>query len=264
MALSTAATDVQHEAGNLVPTLESLCRPYESISLDLYNLTGQYPPTPIQPTWDRVREVSRLRDVFIEAYGSKDDPKTVFSKCSSGGDPSVMMLAFPGSTHSLFDMLDIFRKVESLLDTLPPESQLHRPPAFENSMEYLADPKSISYWRKRFMAFALWVDSQNMTLSSSMKIALQSLEHAVSVDPDIHCFFKVKRLREHICSTPIPQIPQAVLHGLTVRSLLIEEMGSQLETREKKFEEQKEAERLNSSTMQQDVGGQFLGRYEYG
>jgi len=52
--------------------------------------------------------------------------------------------------------------------------------------------------------FALWVEYQKVTLSSSMKIVLQSLKHAVSNDPDTHCFFKVKRLREHICSTLIP------------------------------------------------------------
>lgn len=236
-----------------------------SISLDLYEWTGQYSPTSIEPTRDRWREVYRLRDVFIKAHGSKVDPKTVFSNYSSSDDTSVMMLAFPGSTHSLLDMLDIFRKVENLIETLPmDESQWHRPLAVEDPLEYLADPVSILYWRKSFMAFALWVDSQNMTMSSSMKIVLQSLQHAVSNDPDIHCFFKVKRLREHICSSLIPQISQDVLHGLTVRSLLIEEMGYQLKTREKRFEEQKEAERLNSSTIQQDVEGQVLGRCEYG
>lgn len=200
------------------------------------------------------------------AYGSNVDPQTVFPRYSSSDDTSVMMLAFPGSTHSLLDMVDIFRKVENLIETLPMgESQWHRPPpAFEDSLKYLADPMSILYWRKSFMAFALWVDSQNMTLSSSMKIILQSLQHAVSKNPGIHCFFKVTRLREHICSSLIPQIPQNVLHGLTVRSLLIEEMGYQLETREKRFYEQQEAEQSNSSTIQQDVEGQVLGRCEFG
>lgn len=264
MAPLTVATNAQNEAENLVPTLESLCRPYMSISLDLYDQTGQYSLTPIEPTRDR-REVNRLRDVFIKAHGSKVDPKTVYSKYSSSDDTSVMMLAFPGCTHSLLDMLDIFRKVENLIGTLPmDESRWHKPPAFEDPLKYLADPISILYWRRGIMAFALWLESHSIMLSSRMKIVLQSLQHAVSNDPDIHCFSKVKRLREHICSFLIPQISQDILHGLTVRSLLIEEMGDQLETREKRFEEHEEAERLNSSTIQQDVEGQVLGRCEYG
>jgi hypothetical protein len=154
MAPLTAATNAQNEAENLVPTLESLCRPYMSISLDLSHRTGQYSPTPIEPTRDRRREVNRLRDVFIKAYGSKVDPKTVFSKYSSSDDTSVMMLAFPESTHPLLDMLDIFRKVEHLIRTLHmDESQRHMPPpAVEDPLKYLAHPMSIFYWRKCFMA----------------------------------------------------------------------------------------------------------------
>lgn len=264
MALSTAATNAQNEAESLAPTLETLCRPYMSIPFDLYDRTGQYSPTPIEPTRDRWREVYQLRNAFIKAHGSKVDPKTVFSKYSGSDDTPVMMLAFPGSTHSLLDMLDIFRKVENLIGTLPMDgSRWDKPPAFEDPLKYLADPVSILYWRRSFMAFALWVESHNRMLSTRMKIALQSLQHAVSNVPDIHCFLKVKRLREHICSSLIPQISQDVLHGLTVRSLLIEEMGYQLETREKTFKEQNEAKRSNSPTIQQDVEGQVLGRCEY-